>query len=68
MSEFIAAADALEGASYIDQKTVRDEVFEISMRLRREMDAGLSPDDMKVAVAEKAAADAAGEILSRIFE
>ena len=68
MSEFIAAADALEGASYIDQKTVRDEVFEISMRLRREMDAGLSPDDMKVAVAEKAAADAAGEILARILE
>ena len=67
MSDFISAQDALESGSTVDQKTIRDEVSDIVYRIRREMDAGLTPDDMKVARAEKDAADAAEEILSKIF-
>ena len=68
MSDFISVTDAAESGSYSDQKVIRDEVADIAYRLRRELDAGLPPDDMKVVSAEKAAAEAAGEILSKIFE
>ncbi len=68
MSDFISVTDAVESGSYCDQKVIRDEVADIAYRLRREMDAGLTPDDMKVVSAEKVAAEAAGEILSKIFE
>ena len=68
MSDFISVSDAVESGSYSDQKAIRDEVADIAYRLRREMDAGLTPDVMKVVSAEKAAAEAAGEILSKIFE
>lgn len=67
MSDFISAWDAAEDASYNDQKAIREEIFEIAQRLRREMDAGVSPEDMKVLQAEKAAAEAADEILSKLF-
>lgn len=67
MSEFISVHDALESGSFFDQKTIREETADIVYRLRREMDAGLTPDEMKVARAEKEAADAAEEILAAIF-
>ena len=67
MTEFISAADAAASASYSDQKAIRDEVADISFRLRREMDAGLTPEDMRAHQAEKDAADAAEEILSKLF-
>lgn len=67
MSDFISATDAAESASYADQKAIRDEVADMDYRLRRTMDAGLTPDDMKVARSVKEAVDAAQEILSKIF-
>ena len=67
MSEFISTTDAMESGSVVDQKAIREEVSAIAYRVRREMDAGLSPDDMKQAQGAKAAAEAAGEILSKIF-
>lgn len=67
MSEFISVHDSLESGSLFDQKTIREETADIVYRLRREMDAGLTPDEMKVARAEKEAADAAEEILAAIF-
>lgn len=68
MSDFISASDAAQSGAYINQKAIRDEVADIVYRIRREMDAGLTPEDMKTAQDEKAAADAAEEILSKIFE
>lgn len=67
MSDFLSVQDLLESSSYADQKAVRDEVAEMVGRLRSAMMAGLTPADMKLAEAEKAAADAADEILSKIF-
>lgn len=67
MSEFISVHDVLESGSLFDQKKIREETADIVYRLRREMDAGLTPDEMKVARAEKEAADAAEEILAAIF-
>lgn len=67
MTEFVSAADAAESGSAFDQRAIRDEIADIIHRLRTAMDAGLSPDDMRVAQAEKAAADAAEELLGKIF-
>ena len=67
MTEFVSAADAAESGSAFDQRAIRDEVADSIHRLRTAMDAGLSPDDMRVAQAEKAAADAAEELLGKIF-
>ena len=67
MTEFVSAADAAESGSAFDQRAIRDEGADIIHRLRTAMDAGLSPDDMRVAQAEKAAADAAEELLGKIF-
>ena len=67
MTEFKSVSDMLEESSYTDQKAVRDEVADMIFRLRRTMDAGLTPDEMKVVAGEKAAAEAADEILAQIF-
>ena len=67
MTEFVSAADAAKSGSAFDHRAIRDEVADITHRLRAAMDAGLSPDDMPVAQAEKAAADAAEELLGKIF-
>lgn len=67
MSDFVSALDAAQTASYVDQKAIRDEVADLQFRLRRAMDAGLTPDEMVKAQAAKSAADAAEEILSKLF-
>ncbi|MBQ5767084.1 MAG: hypothetical protein IIV95_06630 [Burkholderiaceae bacterium] len=68
MSEFISVMDAMNSASYNDQKMIRDEVADIEFRLRRTMDEGLSIDEMKLAQAAKQAVDAANEILAKVFQ
>jgi hypothetical protein len=68
MSEFVSAMDAMNSASYNDQKLIREEVAEIDFRLRRAMDEGLSIDEMKLAQAAKQAVDAANEILTKVFQ
>lgn len=68
MTEFISAADAIESRTPADERRIRDEVANIIFRLRRAMDAGLSPDEMKAAKGEKAAAEAAEELLSLLFK
>ena len=67
MSEFISVMDAMNNASYNDQKMVRDEVAEMEFRVRRAMDEGLPLEDMKLAQAVKQAVDAANEILAKVF-
>ena len=68
MSEFISVMDAMNSASYNDQKMIRDEVADIEFRLRRTMDEGLSIEEMKLAQAAKQAVDAANEILAKVFQ
>lgn len=68
MNEFLSVSDVREAGHAVEQKQIRDEVAEIAFRLRRVMDAGLTPDEMKVAREEAQAVSAAEEILSKIFE
>lgn len=68
MTTFVSTADAARDASYEDRRRIQDETADMAARLRREMDAGLSPEDMKRAQAEKAAVDAAADILEKLFK
>ncbi|MCF0253248.1 MAG: hypothetical protein HUK26_02800 [Duodenibacillus sp.] len=67
MNAFVSASDAAASGSYMNQRQISDEVAMIVSEIRRAMDRGLTPDEMRAASQEKAAAEAAQEILSKIF-
>ena len=67
MSEFISVFDIMENAPYGAQTAVRDEVAAMDAELRRTMDRGLTPEDMKTAQAALSAVQAAAVILDKIF-
>lgn len=67
MSEFVSVLDIMENAPYGAQTAVRDEVAAMDAELRRTMDRGLTPDDMKKAQAARTAAQAAAAILDKLF-
>lgn len=67
MSEFVSVLDIMENAPYGAQTAVRDEIAAMDAELRRTMDRGLAPDDMKTAQAARAAAQAASSVLDKIF-
>lgn len=67
MSDFVSVLDILENAPYGAQTAVRDEVAAMDAELRRTMDRGLTPDEMKTAQAARAAAQAASSVLDNLF-
>ena len=67
MTEFVSVLDIMENAPYGAQTAVRNEVASMDAELRRTMDQGLTPDDMKTARAAREAVQAASSILSRLF-
>lgn len=64
----VSVLDLLDNASYDSQRAVRDEIAAMDNEIRRSMDAGLSPDDMKIAQSARSAAQAAAAILERLFK
>lgn len=67
MNDFVSTLEVLEESSYDSQRAIRDEVAAIDFQLRRAMDNGLSPDDMKKAMAGREAAQTASTILEKLF-
>ena len=67
MSDFVSVLDVLDESSYDAQRAIRDEVAAMDFQLRRTMDTGLSPDDMKKTLAAREAAQAASSILEKLF-
>ncbi len=67
MSDFVSVLDIMENAPYGAQTAVRDEVAVMESDLRRTMDRGLTPEDMKTAQAARAAVQAAAVILEKIL-
>ena len=67
MSDFVSVLDIMENAPYGAQTAVRDEVAVMESDLRRTMDRGLIPEDMKTAQAARAAVQAAAVILEKIL-
>ncbi len=67
MNDFVSVLDIMENAPYGAQTAVRDEVVAMDAELRRTMDKGLTPDEMKEAQAARLAVQAAASILDKIF-
>ena len=67
MSDFVSVLDIMENAPYGAQTAARDEVAVMESDLRRTMDRGLTPEDMKTAQAARAAVQAAAVILEKIL-
>lgn len=67
MTDFVSVLEMAESRSYSDQRSVRDEVADMEFGIRREMDRGLSPDEMRTAQAAREAVQAAASILDKLF-
>lgn len=64
MSNFISLFDVLENHSSLTP--VKDEILTMKLNLKKEMDKGLTPDEMSVAREEEKAILAAENILEKL--
>ena len=67
MEEFVSVFDLINSDEANTKKEVRDEVANIQFTVRRAMDQGLSPEEMKVAEKLRDAANAASEVLDDLL-
>ena len=67
MSDFVSLLDIIEKGATSELRAIKDEMAALDLALRRKMDAGLVPEEMKLATAERNAVQAASEILNRLF-
>ena len=67
MSDFVSVLDIMESGDVSQQRALKDELSALDLSLRRHMDAGLVPEEMKLVTAEREAVLAASEILNKLF-
>ncbi len=67
MSDFISVLDLVGKDEFSRVREIKDEVADIDNSIRKQMDAGLSVDDMKTARLVREAADAAAAILNKLL-
>ena len=65
MSETLTSVMDMNSSS-MEFRAVRDEVLTMNMDIKRQMDAGLTPDEMAVTQKIFAATEAAGKILEKL--
>lgn len=66
-NDFVSVAELMENPPYGAQQAVREELFVMQQTIRQHMDAGLSPDEMRVAQSVRDAVYAADDILNKLF-
>ena len=64
MSNFVSLFDVLEGQGSLTP--IKDEILTMKLNLKKEMDKGLTPDEMKLAQEEEKAILAAENILEKL--
>ena len=67
MSDFVSVLDIMESGDVSQQRALKDELAALDLSLRRHMDVGLVPEEMKLVTAEREAVLAASEILNKLF-
>ena len=67
MNETVSILDLLDGQEYGPLRGLRDDVTEMDASLRKLMDRGLTPDEMRVAQSMRAAVQSASAILEKLF-
>lgn len=64
MSNFVSLFDVLENQGSLTP--IKDEILTMKLNLKKEMDKGLTPDEMKLAQEEEKALLAAENILEKL--
>lgn len=64
MSDFVSILDIIEKGDTFQLRAIKDEMAELDLAIRRLMDIGLVPEEMKKATAERQAVQAASIILN----
>lgn len=64
MSNFVSLFDVLESQGSLTP--IKDEILTMKLNLKKEMDKGLTPDEMKLAQEEEKAILAAENILEKL--
>ena len=67
MNETVSILDLLDGQEYGPLRALRDDVAEMDASLRKIMDRGLTPDEMRAAQSARAAVQSASAILEKLF-
>ena len=67
MSDFVSLLDIIEKGDTFELRAIKDEMAALDLALRRKMDAGLVPEEMERAKAERNAVLAASSILNKIL-
>ena len=67
MNDMVSILDLLENADFGLLRTVRDDVAEMDLSLRKFMDRGLTPQEMQAAQSARAAVQSASVILEKLF-
>ena len=67
MNDFVSVLDMKEHNDTTGARALRDELAELDLALRRDMDAGLTPEEMVLAQASRQAVQAASGILTKLF-
>ncbi len=67
MNETLSILDLLESREYGPLRALRDDVAEMDASLRKLMDRGLTPDEMRAAQSMRAAVQSASAILEKLF-
>ena len=66
MSDFVSLLDIIESGDTFQLRAIKDEMAALDLAIRRWMDIGLVPEEMKTATAERQAVQAASVILNQL--
>ena len=66
MSDFVSVLDLIERDDTFQLRAIKDEMAALDLEFRKRMDAGLTPEEMRKAVAVREAAQAALSALNSI--
>ncbi|MBQ3893397.1 MAG: hypothetical protein II737_08405, partial [Mailhella sp.] len=66
MNDMVSILELLDGQEYGPLRHLRDDVTEMDASLRKLMDRGLTPDEMRVAQSMRAAVQSASAILEKL--
>ena len=66
MSDFVSVLDIIERGDTFQLRAIKDEMAALDLEFRKRMDAGLTPEEMREAVAVREAVQAALTVLNSL--
>ena len=67
MSDFVSVLDIIERGDTFQLRAIKDEMAALDLEFRKRMDIGLTPEEMREAVAIREAAQTAMAVLNSLY-